>query len=146
MTGLSAGGCEFESRRSRRNILRNRSFLRHLDGARRPWKATRGPGPAERGRRGSHRRHHAPSTRRRQVDLSFGLLEGLRCLIRWLRAAVVLLARLGGLRESVPHHARVERNAFTLVVRGSFISRLYSGDSTATSATLPSALLCKPHP
>jgi hypothetical protein len=39
------------------------------------------------------------------------------------------------------HYARVERNAFTLVVRGSFISRLYSGDSTAISATLPAALL-----
>ena len=37
--------------------------------------------------------------------------------------------------------ARVERNAFTFVMRGSFSSRLYSDDSTATSATLPSASL-----
>jgi hypothetical protein len=33
----------------------------------------------------------------------------------------VLFAILGGRRENVPHYARVERNAFTLVMRGSFI-------------------------
>ena len=44
------------------------------------------------------------------------------------------------------HYARFERNALILVVRGSFISRSYSADSTATKAILPSALLCIPHP
>ncbi len=39
------------------------------------------------------------------------------------------------------HHARLERNALILVVRGSFVSCLYSEDSIATSAILPSALL-----
>ena len=52
----------------------------------------------------------------------------------------------GGLRQNAAHYGRVERNAFTLAMRGSFSSRLYSDDSTAISATLPSALLCMPHP
>ena len=42
---------------------------------------------------------------------------------------------------TVTPYARFERNALILVVRGSFISRLYSGESTAIRAILPSALL-----
>src|SRR6266566_3510636 len=61
-----------------------------------------------------------------------------------LDGGLILALRLPDSGVVVPetcHYARVERNAFTLVVRGSFISRLYSGDSTATSATLPPASL-----
>jgi hypothetical protein len=46
----------------------------------------------------------------------------------------------------VCHYARLERKALILVVRGSFMSRLYSGDSTASSAIFPSALLWMPQP
>lgn len=47
---------------------------------------------------------------------------------------------------TVIHHARVERNAFTLVISGSSTSRWYSGESIATSAIWPLALLWIPHP
>ena len=47
----------------------------------------------------------------------------------------------GSTGKLLPAYARVERNALILVMRGSFSSCLYKGDSTAISAILPSELL-----
>ena len=65
----------------------------------------------------------------------------------YLRVAATVLT-VCGLNIVMPiapaamvRYADLERNAFTLVMSGSFISFLYSGDSTAISAVLPSALL-----
>ena len=70
----------------------------------------------------------------------FESVRGLRWLACCALRAVVLFARQAGVGKSAITRAWSE-TAFTLVVGGSFISRLYSGDSTATSATLPSASL-----